>query len=157
MKVTMSSSQPWISGKVVPGYGVASGRAADTPYPAGTIALQAPFFLTRGIDLSRYHPGTLNVDVAPHIARPARPVFDGHLRWFGDLEERFLLMPIRLRWQAGVHEGLWYYPHPATKPAHVQRPTVVELLLPWLEGLSPGAVVEVSFPAAGQAAGEAGE
>lgn len=45
-------------------------------------------------------------------------------------------------------EGLWYYPHPATKPAHVQRPSVVELLLPWVAGLAPDARVEVGFPVA---------
>jgi hypothetical protein len=33
-----------LTGTVVPGYGVASGRSADSPYPAGTIAMQAPLF-----------------------------------------------------------------------------------------------------------------
>ena len=31
-------------GRCVAGHGVASGRAADSPYPAGTISLQAPLF-----------------------------------------------------------------------------------------------------------------
>jgi hypothetical protein len=126
---------------------VASGRAgAASPYPAGTIALQAPFFAAQGIDLSRFFPGTVNVDLAPHVP-PAgtTPVFDGRLRWFGDLEERFLLTPIALRHAGVVHEGLWYFPHPETKPAHFQKPSVVELLLPWVAGLAPGAAVEVGF------------
>jgi hypothetical protein len=136
----------WMPGKIVAGYGVASGRAADSPYPAGSIALQAPLFLAQGIDLGAYHPGTLNVDLAPHVPQVLHPVFDRRLCWFGELEERFLLMRVALRWQGQRHDGLWYYPSPETKPAHVQRPTVVELLLPWIDGLAPGAEVEVAFP-----------
>lgn len=73
-------------------------------------------------------------------------MFDQVLRWFGAIEERFLLTPVALRWSGGVVEGLWYYPHPATKPAHLQAPTVVELLLPWLADLPSQAAVEVGFP-----------
>lgn len=76
---------------------MASGRAPDSPYPAGTIALQAPFFREHGVDLSPYFPGTLNVDLAPRLPPAPRPVFDGVLRWFGSLEERFLLTPVALR------------------------------------------------------------
>ncbi|HEX2543391.1 MAG TPA: hypothetical protein VHL79_00840 [Ramlibacter sp.] len=136
----------WLPGRVVAGHGVASGRAVDSPYPAGTIALQQPFFLAQGIDLSRFHAGTLNVDVAPHVPAPGPAVFDGRLRWFGELEERFILTPVALRFGAAVVEGLWYYPHPETKPAHFQRATVVELLLPWIAGLAPGSTVEVGLP-----------
>lgn len=125
---------------------MASGRAADSPYPGGTIALQAPFFAAQGIALDAYFPGTLNVDLAPHLPPPPRPVFDRRLRWFGTLEERFLLTPVALRHAGRVHEGLWYLPDPATKPAHFQRATVVELLLPWIEGLPADAQVEVGFP-----------
>ena len=134
---------------------MASGRAAQSPYPAGTIALQAPFFLAQGVDLSPYFAGTLNVDLAPHTPPAGVPLFDGRLRWFGELEERFLLTPIALRHAGAVHEGLWYYPHPETKPAHFQRPTVVELLLPWIEGLAQGAQVEVGFRPGPQCIAEA--
>lgn len=87
------------------------------------------------------------MDLAPHRPPAPRPVFDRRLRWFGDLEERFLLTPIAVRRDGAIVEGLWYYPHPATKPAHVQRPSVVELLLPWIAGLPADAEVEVGFPA----------
>ena len=124
---------------------MASGRASDSPYPAGTIALQAPFFAAQGVDLSPYFPGTLNVDLAPHMPWHGQAVFDGRLRWFGDIEERFVLTPIALRHAGAMVEGLWYYPHPGTKPGHFQRPTVVELLLPWVPGLPEDARVEVGF------------
>ena len=140
------SSWRWVPGRWVAGHGVASGRAADSPYPAGTIELQRPFFLAQGIDLSAYHPGTLNVDLAPHVPTPGPgAVFDGRLRWFGDLEERFILTPVALRFDGVMHEGLWYHPHPETKPAHFPRPSVVELLMPWVPGLTPDARVEVGF------------
>jgi hypothetical protein len=50
--------------KLVAGHGVASGRAATSPYPAGTIHLQAPFFAARGIDLAPYFAGTLNLEAS---------------------------------------------------------------------------------------------
>jgi hypothetical protein len=138
----------WLPGRCIAGYGVASGRAAASPYPAGTIALQAPFFRAQGIDLSACFPGTVNVDLAPRLPIAGTPVFDGRLRWFGELEERFVLTPIALRHAGSVFEGLWYYPHPETKPDHFQKPTVVELLLPFVPGLAPDARVEVGFRAA---------
>ena len=33
-------------GRIVSGHGVASGRSDGSPYPAGTIAMQAPVFLS---------------------------------------------------------------------------------------------------------------
>lgn len=42
--------------------------------------------------------------------------------------------------------GLIYHPHPDTKPAHFQRPDVLELLLPWTEGLAYGATVFLEAP-----------
>ena len=140
-----ASKTNWIQGVVVAGHGVASGTGQDRRYPAGTIRLQQPFFLERGIDLSGYFPGTLNVDLAPQTPPPAQPRFDGVIRWFEDLEERFLLSAVEVEAHGARHAGLWYYPHPDTKPAHFQRSTVVELLLPWIEGLRAGDRVSVRF------------
>lgn len=131
-------SRNWISGTIVAGHGVASGAGQDRRYPAGTIQLQQPFFLERGIDLSGYYPGTLNVDLAPVVPVPRHPLFDGVIRWFGDIEERFLLSPVEVEASGARHAGLWYYPHPKTKPAHFQRNTVVELLLPWIADVKAG-------------------
>ncbi|MEO0518268.1 MAG: hypothetical protein AAF171_13325 [Cyanobacteria bacterium P01_A01_bin.116] len=50
-----------LEGVVVPGHRVASGQAQDSPYPHGTIEMQQPHFLSLGVDLSPYYPGTLNV------------------------------------------------------------------------------------------------
>ena len=140
----------WFDGVVITGHGVAGGSAADSPYPAGSISLQRPHFLSAGIDLSPYFSGTLNVDLAPHKPpQLQRVVFDGVLHWYGDIAERFTLARVDCR--VVVHkigrevEGLWYYPHPETKPAHFQRETVVELLLPYLEGIAAGDAVSIKF------------
>lgn len=138
----------WVSGIVVTGHGVASGRAADNPYPAGTIAMQAPHFLRVGIDLSAFFPGTLNVDLAPHKPQMRRIVFDGVLNWHADISERFMLAHIECRLASQPERefaGLWYYPHPATKPAHFQRDTVVELLLPAIDGVQGGQGIAIRF------------
>jgi hypothetical protein len=135
----------WIAGTVVAGYGVASGQGSDRRYPAGSIRLQQPHFLAKGIDLSPYFAGTLNVDLAPHLPVPRHPVFDDTLGWFDGIEERFLLMPIEIETRGKRVAGLWYYPHPETKAAHFQRGSVVELLLPWIAGLEPGEPVQVGF------------
>ena len=133
----------WIPGTIVAGYGVASGQGADKRYPAGSIPLQIPFFKERGIDLSPYFPGTLNVDLAPFTPEPHNPIFDSRLRWFENQEERFLLCPVELEAGGQRYTGLWYYPHPDTKPAHVQPGSVVELLLPWIANLKNGDQVRV--------------
>ncbi len=135
----------WFSGKVAPGHGVASGRADDCPFPGGSIRVQQPFFMGQGIDLSHYFSGTLNVDMAPHKPQLAFPVFDGVLRWFGSLEEHFVLSKIALEVDGQRYFGLWYYPDPATKVDHFQSASVVELLLPWISGLQTGAAVNVGF------------
>ena len=137
----------WLDGVVIAGHGVASGRAADSPYPAGSIALQQPHFLAAGIDLAPYFSGTLNVDLAPHHPQlqPSRIVFDGMLHWYGDITERFILARIDCRLAGRELEGLWYYPHPETKPAHFQRDTVVELLLPYVHGIAAGDAASIKI------------
>ena len=54
----------WLGCRLVAGHGVASGRATTSPYPAGTIQLQAPFFAARGLDVSPFFAGTLNLEAA---------------------------------------------------------------------------------------------
>lgn len=143
----MASDMQWVEGVVVAGHGVASGTGQDRRYPAGTIRLQQPFFLERGIDLSGYYPGTLNVDVAPLVPAPIpeKALFDGLMRWFGDIEERFILSPAEVEVDGVRHAGLWYYPHPETKPAHFQPGTVIELLLPWIADIRAGDRVRVGL------------
>ena len=47
--------------KLISGYGIASGKSNSSPYPEGSIKMQAPFFKTLGLDISKFWPGTLNL------------------------------------------------------------------------------------------------
>lgn len=42
--------------------------------------------------------------------------------------------------------GWIYFPHPETKPTHFQKSDVLELLLPWTEGLSYGGSIRLDVP-----------
>ncbi|KRE35918.1 hypothetical protein ASG73_14660 [Janibacter sp. Soil728] len=134
-------------GVVVAGHGVASGRASDSPFAAGTIELQAPHFAARGLDLAPFVMATVNLDVAPLTLVLRRP------RWtFADVRwtdvhgpETFSFVECTVRRGEEEYAGLVYLPHPETKPMHHQPSTVLELLLPRLAGLVAGDELSVGL------------
>lgn len=136
-------------GRLVAGHGVASGRSAASPYPAGTIALQTPHFRALGIDLTPFQPATLNLDFAPGEWRLRDP--DHHvplLRWTDrHPPETFSFWHCRLQRLdvagAPTLPALIYYPHPETKRAHHQRPSLLELLAPPLGPLELGTAFQL--------------
>jgi len=134
----------WCEGRLVAGYGVASGQAADSPYPAGTIALQRTLFQARGIDLSPFFSGTLNLEFSPGEWRLSQPDHRVEQLVWTDRHppETFSFWHCRLRrCNAGGDQplpALIYYPHPETKRAHHQRHSVLELLAPALGAVSCG-------------------
>ncbi len=40
-------------------------------------------------------------------------------------------------------DGLIYYPHPESKPEHFHPPDILEVLLPWLQGVQYGAKLQL--------------
>ena len=101
--------------------------------------MQAPHFLERGVDLSPFYLGTLNVSIDPHrfelITKDTLP----HVKWSPTHDpETFSFAPIQLSWQHQSYDGLIYYPHPETKINHFQNPTVLELLMPHIQGIAYG-------------------
>jgi len=146
----------WVRCRLVAGHGVASGRATTSPYPAGTIHLQAPFFAARGIDLAPFFAGTLNLEAPrghwclndPDARVEAMEWTDRHP------PETFSFWHCRLRvagepasadpahLAAGL-AALIYYPHPETKRAHHQAPSCLEVLARWIPGLHPGMELEL--------------
>ncbi len=133
-----------IEGNVTAGHGVASGQADDPRFPGGTIALQTPFFRHRGLDFSVFHPGTLNVAIAPgrYSVKRARATFRG-VKWSPLVPaEDFSFFDCRVVTADGdERQGLIYYPHPETKPEHFQAPDVLEVLTSYIEGLGIGDAV----------------
>ena len=136
-------------GVIVQGHRVASGLNGNPRFPGGTLRMQLPFFAQLGLDLSVYHPGTLNVSIAPLSCRviKARLTFR-NLKWHPtEPAEDFSFFDVTVhRDGAAPVAGLIYFPHPDTKPAHFQRAGVLELLLPWTEGFNYGAPIRMEVP-----------
>lgn len=135
---------------VVRGHQVASGRGGDPRFPGGTLRMQTPFFAALGLDLTPFHPGTLNVRLAPRSYRVVRPRHTfRQVKWHPTAPaEDFSFFDVRLlRADHPPVDGLIYYPHPDTKPEHFQRPDVLELLLPFVEGLPVATTLRLAVPA----------
>ena len=133
-------------GRVVSGHGVASGRSNDSPYPAGTIAMQAPVFRQQGLDLSDCWPGTVNLSFAPLELRLKDPDHCFQQLHWTDLHppETFSFWRVVLITESGQRTFGWIYlPHPETKQRHWQSSSTLELLAPFLDGLVPNSRLEV--------------
>jgi hypothetical protein len=145
----MNRSCQTFPARIVPGYRVASGQNGNPLFPGGTLKMQKPFFQALGLDLSPYHCGTLNVSIAPLRYRVLAPRLTLRaVRWQPtEPAEDFSFFNVRLlRDGAPSAEGLIYYPHPDTKPTHFQKLDVLELLLPFVNGLSYGAEIRLEVP-----------
>lgn len=135
------------------GHGVASGRASDSPYPAGTLALQRPAFARCGLDLGACFNGTLNLLVPGGEWRLTAPALRiDQLEWTPlHPPETFSFWPCLLRWPAASGAdpafpaecsslqplaGWIYWPHPETKRRHHQPAGQLEVLMPWIADLA---------------------
>jgi len=134
----------WTNGIVTGGYGVASGRNRNK-YPRGTIEMQTPFFLERGLDLRHYFPGTLNVSIEPIVWHPKVPWrhFE-QVNWYEHhAPEDFSFFPCFIDSGSKIVEGLIYYPSPTTKEVHFHSASIVEVLAPWVDNLATGSAVSL--------------
>ncbi|MBF2078551.1 MAG: hypothetical protein IGR76_08520 [Synechococcales cyanobacterium T60_A2020_003] len=135
-------SGDWITlhGVVVPGHRVASGQATTSPYRAGTIAMQAPFFRDRGVDLSPFFLGTLNVSIHPYCFEVNHPSHCfRNVKWSpAHAAEDFSFCRSRVQVDYSIYTGWLYYPHPETKLGHFQEPSTVELLVPKIPDIHYG-------------------
>ena len=137
-----------VGGVVVRGYGVASGQGAGNPYPDGTIALQKPFFAARGLDLAAYMAGTLNISIAPATFQLLQPAYLFRRVAWTTLHqpEDFSFARCRLTFSATRYDGWVYYPHPETKERHVQQPSMLELIMPFVPKIGYGDAVQIAVP-----------
>jgi hypothetical protein len=140
-----------ISARIVEGHRVASGLNGNPRFPGGTLRMQIPYFKALGLDLSVFHLGTLNVSIAPLAYRvvKARYIFTS-LKWHPtEPAEDFSFFDLTVK-RSGDHpaKGLIYFPHPDTKPEHFQQPDVLELLLPYMAGLTYGTLLNLEIPKA---------
>lgn len=136
--------------RIVPGHRVASGQNANPCFPGGTLRMQTSFFRALGLDLAAFHTGTMNISIAPCSYRVVKaPTTFRQVKWHPTAPaEDFSFFDVQLMREGGPPvAGKIYYPHPDTKPEHFQQPDVLELLLPFVEGLKYGDEVRLLIPA----------
>lgn len=145
-----NSVPPWPRhpATIVAGHRVASGANRNPRFPGGTLRMQAPHFRRRGLDIDRFHRGTLNVTIAPRKPVPVRPRMTfPDVRWHPtEPAEDFSFCDAAVRTAVGQEfTGLVYYPHPETKPEHFQDEHVLELLMPEIPGIEYGQEIELAI------------
>jgi hypothetical protein len=137
--------QTVVSGVVVEGYRVASGPSKDYPY--GSLEKQIPLFKEQGLDLERFHKGTLNISIAPHAFEMVAPAYTFRQVAWTDLHppEDFSFSPCTVRFKQGEYEGYIYYPHPETKKRHFESASILEIMSVYIKDIRYGDHVEVGI------------
>jgi hypothetical protein len=117
-----------IRGILLEGYRVASGPSKDYPY--GALDRQRPLFKARGLDLSGYFNGTLNIDIRPYTFTMVKPEFTFHHVEWTDLHppEHFSFSHCKVIYKEIEYDGWVYYPHPETKLRNFQNPSLLEVI-----------------------------
>ena len=134
-----------ILAKLVEGHGVASGKTEDSRFPYGTIAMQMPYFKERGLELSSFFKGSLNLDVSPYSFDLLEPDCSFmQIKWSQDLPaENFSFYSCSLvvsesGFESISYGGFIYRPHPSTKPGFHQNPNVLQVIAPFIPNLTYG-------------------
>ena len=132
-----------VHGVLAKGYRVASGPSQDYPY--GALERQRPIFSSRGLDLSEYFNGTLNIDIRPHAFELIRAEFTFHYVEWTDLHppEHFSFSRCKVVFNEAEYEGCVYYPHPETKLRHFQNPSLLEVIAYSIPNLMYGDELDV--------------
>jgi hypothetical protein len=127
-----------VRGILVQGYRVASGPSADYPY--GALDRQRSIFASRGLDLSGYFNGTLNIDIRPLTFAIVKPEFTFRQVEWTDLHppEDFSFSHCRVIYRSVEYDGWIYYPHPETKLRNFQNPSLLEVIAKPIPGIQYG-------------------
>jgi len=127
-KYNLPMKWTFLHGRIVQGYRVASGPSADYPY--GALDRQRPIFKSRGLDLSGYFNGTLNIDIRPKTFRMVKPEFTFQRVEWTDLHppEHFSFSRCKVIYKDVEYDGWVYYPHPETKLRNFQNPSLLEII-----------------------------
>ena len=137
----------YAKGIIKQGHGVASGKSNDSRFPNGTIAMQIPFFKEKGLELSSFFPGTINLSLSGYTYKLGRPkYFFPSIKWSPDLPpEKFSFYECTIKPNKGtpVHGAFVYWPHPSTKPEFHQDFSVLEILAPFIKETHYGEEIEI--------------
>jgi hypothetical protein len=134
-----------VSGVIVAGYQVASGPSKDYPY--GTLEKQTPLFNQRGLNLERFHLGTLNVSIAPATFEMVNPEYTFRQVAWTDLHppEDFSFSRCTVRFNGASYAGFVYYPHPETKKRHFESASLLEIISVYIPEIRYGERVELEL------------
>ena len=132
-----------LHGILVQGYRVASGPSADYPY--GALDRQRPIFASRGLDLSEYFNGTLNIDIRPATFTMNKPEYTFQQVEWTNLHppEHFSFSRCRVIFKEVKYDGWVYYPHPETKLRHFQNPSLLEVIADPIPEIKYGDALDV--------------
>lgn len=138
-----------ITARVVQGHQVASGKSANSPYPAGTISMQQPYFAQLGLDLTDFYPATLNLSLPISGFELSHPdYYFQNVKWAEDFPaEDFSFIACILSVQQRRFPAWLYYPHPETKIQHFQQANIVEIIAPFINGLAYSDQVTLHYSA----------
>lgn len=145
MLVTSSTKQ--VVTELISGHQIASGRAANSPYPAGSIELQIPFFKDLGLNLAKCFSGTLNLSIKPHRFEWIEPDFQfKDVAWIdGFPPETFWFAECSVHFLDKAYSAWIYYPHPATKTQHFHSDHVLEIIAENIPGIAYGDEVVLEY------------
>ena len=127
------------------GHQVASRPSAAYPY--SSLEKQRPYFKDRGLDLSPYFNGTLNISIAPLEFEMTKPEFIFPLVEWTDLHppETFSFSRGKVWFEGKEYEGWVYYPHPETKKTHFQNPSLIEVITYEIANIKYGDTLELEI------------
>ena len=134
-----------LHGKLAQGYRVASGPSQDYPY--GALDRQRPLFAERGLDLSAYFNGTLNIDITPSTFALIKPEYTFERVEWTDLHppETFSFSRCKVIYQGIEYDSCVYYPHPETKLRNFQNPSLLEVIAMEIPGITYGDDLDVKI------------
>ena len=109
--------------------------------------MQQPYFEKMGLDLSLYHPGTLNLSIAPLHYEVVKPRLTfRQVKWHPvEPAEDFSFFDCQITTEEGSFIAVVYFPHPETKPEHFQAPDILEVLAPTIPNLTYGITVTLAI------------
>lgn len=111
--------------------------------------MQLPSFAALGLDLSVYHLATLNLSIAPAHYKVGKPRLTfRNVKWHPtEPAEDFSFFDCRILLPGREPvSALIYHPHPETKPEHFQPDDLLEVLAPFIEGVSYGMQLVLEVP-----------
>jgi len=132
-----------LTGILTQGHQVAS--RPSTAYPYSSLEKQKPYFKDRGLDLSMYFNGTLNISIAPLKFEMTKPELTFPLVEWTDLHppETFSFSRCKVWFEGNEYEGWVYYPHPETKKTHFQNPSLIEVITYEIANIKYGDTLEL--------------